>query len=142
MRQRFKIMTVGLALVLASVSGTFWAQAQSRTNKRAPELADFMRIKLNHAQEVLRGITLEDYQRVATNAKKMSLHSLESNWQVMQTKPYLDMSAEFRASANRLAQAAKERNQDGTTLAYFEMTMKCVRCHRYLRKVEQVARSK
>ena len=62
------------------------------------------------------------------------LQSQESQWQVIQVEPYLKMSSEFRTSAERLRDAAKAKNLDGATLAYFDMTMNCVRCHKYLRQ--------
>lgn len=32
---------------------------------------------------------------------------------------------------------AQEQNGDGATLAYVQMTLSCVKCHKYLRKSEQ-----
>ena len=34
-----------------------------------------------------------------------------------------------------LSVKAKAKNIEGVTLAYFEMTMSCVRCHTYVREI-------
>jgi hypothetical protein len=44
------------------------------------------------------------------------------------------MSSEFRGSAQRLRDHAKEKNVDAATLSYFEVTLNCVRCHKYVRQ--------
>ncbi len=93
----------------------------------------FMRAKLVHAQEVLKGLTLEDYDRIAKHAQQISLLSLESNWNVIQTPEYVRRSREFRQTSHDLAKAAKKKNLDGATLAYVKMTFDCVNCHKYLR---------
>jgi cytochrome c556 len=48
-------------------------------------------------------------------------------------------SNEFRRAAEKIIDKAKAKNIDGVTLAYFEMTMSCVRCHEYVREVRDVS---
>jgi hypothetical protein len=48
---------------------------------------------------------------------------------------YEVFSNDFRRSAETLIRKAKDKNMDGTTLAFFEMTVSCVRCHQYMREV-------
>ena len=44
-------------------------------------------------------------------------------------------SNEFRRAAETIVQKAKDKNLDGVALAYLDMTMTCIRCHRYVREV-------
>ena len=62
------------------------------------------------------------------------LLSHEADWNVFTSKEYLQMSSDFRSSAERLRDSAKAKNIDGATLSYFEVTLSCVRCHKYIRK--------
>ena len=39
----------------------------------------------------------------------------------------------FRRSAETMARRARERNLDGATLAYLDLTMTCVKCHQTTR---------
>lgn len=98
----------------------------------------FMRAKLEHSQRVLEGITTANHEMIAKHAQEISLLSQAEMWQVLQTPEYFERSAEFRRAADALTQAGKEKNLDGATLAYVDMTVKCVNCHKYVRKVKMV----
>ena len=47
----------------------------------------------------------------------------------------MEHSVEFRRTADAITAAAKKKNLDGAALAYVDMTMKCVNCHKYVRGV-------
>jgi cytochrome c556 len=99
-------------------------------------VAVFMRAKLGHADKVLEGLAVEDFEMIERAAQELSLASLDSNWQVLQTEDYVRQSAEFRRSCDALKKAAQEKNLDGATLAWLEVTLKCVQCHKYVRDAE------
>jgi cytochrome c556 len=99
------------------------------------DLSDFMRVKLKNSQEVLEGLVLDDFEKIAKNAQNMSLLSLAENWQVLQTPQYIEYSRKFRKDADALADAAKHKNLDEATKAYNRVTTRCVECHKYLRDV-------
>ncbi len=98
-------------------------------------LKDFMRVKLRHSQKVLEGLVLEDYETIVKNAQEMSLLSLAETWQVLQTPEYVDYSRKFRNAADALADAAKKKSLERSTLAFNQVTTKCVECHKYVRGV-------
>ena len=77
---------------------------------------------------------MEDYDKIAEYAQELMLLSHDAEWQVLTTDQYLRHSSQFRGSAERLRDRAKEKNLDGATFAYFEVTMNCVQCHKYVRK--------
>jgi hypothetical protein len=101
------------------------------------KLEQLMRKKLTHSQKVLEGIVLNDYDKIADNAQELILVSKAAEWRVLKTPQYEMHSNEFRRSAENVVQAAKNKNLDGATLAYMEMTMVCVRCHKHVREVRQ-----
>jgi len=72
---------------------------------------------------------------IAKNAQAMSLLSMQSNWEVIQTTEYLERSRDFRRTCDSMTQAAKKKNLDGAALAYNDLTMKCINCHKYVRDV-------
>jgi len=55
---------------------------------------------------------------------------------VINTPEYLMHSREFRRAAERMRDAAKQKNLDAAALAYMQMTLKCVECHKHVRKVK------
>ncbi len=121
------LATVSLCLVRNS-------QAQLGQENTKP----FMRAKLAHSQEVLKGLTTEDFTIIVKNAQEMSLLSQAAQWQVIQTPEYVQRSAEFRREVDGLMEAAREKNLDGATLAYVKVTMNCIECHKYVRSVRSV----
>jgi hypothetical protein len=133
-----KLVVAGAAVGLLSVAFTF--SLRSEPPDRVNAVSAFMKLKLDHSERVLEGLALEDYERIAKHAGAMALLSQESSWQVLQTEEYLQQSMEFRRTAHALREAAREKNIDGATLAYMELTMKCVSCHKYVRQVRTAGR--
>jgi hypothetical protein len=104
-----------------------------------PDVKDFMRGKLTHMQKVLEGITTEDYDLIRKDANQLVLLSHAAEWRVLMTPEYQQHSAEFRRTAQSVVDAAKKKNLDGAALAYVDMTMKCVTCHKYVRSVRMAS---
>lgn len=125
-----RFVSGGLIAVAVAACWASWGQSEPPNNVR-----DFMRAKLSHSQKVLEGLTTEDYDLIAKNSQAMSLLSRATNWQVLQTQEYLQQSQDFRRSADALTEAARKKNLDGAALAYVELTMKCINCHKYVRGV-------
>jgi hypothetical protein len=122
-------IAVGILLAIASVC------SPQQSNK----VGDVMRVKLDHAKQILEGLTLEDYGLISKSAQSLSLLSLATNWEVLQTPEYLEQSKEFQRAADALSKAAEKKNIDAAALAYVDVTMKCVNCHKYVRD-RQMAR--
>lgn len=101
------------------------------------QVAAFMRAKLGHAAHVLEGLSMENYALIEKGAHDLALASQASSWQVLQTADYARHSEDFRRSCNLLRDAGKARNLDGAALAWMEVTMKCINCHKYVRDVDR-----
>ena len=117
--------------------------AADEADPNAPKPNDavaFMRLKLNHSQRVLEGIALEDFDLIAKNAQQLGLLAQDENWRVYQTLEYRQHSADFQRIASELTKAARAKNLDGATLAYMQLTMSCVNCHKYTRSVHMASR--
>ena len=98
-------------------------------------VAVFMKAKLKHSQEVLKGLATEDFDLIAKNSQAMSLLCEDELWQVLQTPEYRARSAEFQRSVDAVTEAARKKNLEGAALGYVDVTLKCVNCHKYVRKV-------
>lgn len=75
-----------------------------------------MRSKLPHAQQVLEGLTLENYDLIAQHAQSMSLLSLEASWRPLLTERYLEHGPAFPRVADRLARPANVQDIHGPRL--------------------------
>jgi hypothetical protein len=97
------------------------------------ELNDLMRRKLDNSQKILEGIALSDFDTIAKHAEDLIAVSEQAQWQVLETPEYRAHSNNLRRTAAVLIQKSKEKNVDGTVLAYLDLTMTCVKCHKHLR---------
>ena len=98
------------------------------------DLAAFMKVKLRHAEKVLEGLATEDYELIVKNSQAMSLLCEDEMWAVLQTPEYRERSREFRRSVDSITEAARSKNLEAAALSYVDSTMKCVSCHKYVRK--------
>lgn len=136
----------GVAFLIVACAMAVEAQSpRARTDKEKPkakptaeeappsDVSAFMRLKLDNAREVLEGLATEDFKQIAQHSQQMALLVQDETWMVLQTPEYRHESTEFQMVANRLTEAAREENLDGVTLAYIDLTVSCVNCHKYTR---------
>jgi cytochrome c556 len=125
-----RVRTIALLLtgVVAAWSGSGDAQVKD-------EIRAFMHQKLEHSQKLLEAVAIEDFDVMSRESQKLSLLSQEASWKVLQTEDYVQHSKEFRRTADAVTEAARKKNLDGAALAYVDLTMKCVNCHKYVRGV-------
>ncbi len=109
-------------------------QEQEQEQEKSVTQQKFMQRKLDFSKEVVAGLATEDFERIAKGAQDLMLLSNESNWNSVNSRAYLKASSDFRETVQRLRSASRENNLDAATLAYFEVTINCVRCHKQLRK--------
>jgi hypothetical protein len=121
------IPVLGLAAVFCATNG--------RSQQMPPEFKgrEFMHRKLEHSQKVLEGIVVEDFDLIEKNARTLNLLSQAAEWQVLPSAEYRRHSEEFRRTTESLVKAAREKNLDGAALAYVQLTLNCVNCHKYVR---------
>lgn len=117
------------------------APAGNGADERPPaikpdDVAVFMRAKLDHSRHVLEGLAMEDYQAIYRAAHDLALASQASTWEVLLTEEYARQSADFRRSCESLRTAARDENLDAAALAWMEVTLKCVQCHKYVRQAD------
>jgi hypothetical protein len=132
MRKLTYVLAV-LALVLALP--TLHGHGQDKDKPEPKKVSELMRRKLEASQKVLEGVALNDFKLIGRNAEELIQISKATEWKVVRTPQYEVFSNEFRRNADALVQNAKDKNSDGAALTYVEMTLTCVKCHKYVREV-------
>ncbi|MFO0892577.1 MAG: hypothetical protein U0790_25970 [Isosphaeraceae bacterium] len=93
----------------------------------------WMKQKLRASQEVLKGLADGDFEAIAAHAQTMNLMTHLEAW-VRADKPgYRTQLKLFEFADRELIRAAKERNLDAAALAYNQLTISCVNCHKLVR---------
>ena len=103
--------------------------------KEEPVLRRFMQRKLGATNLVLEGLVTENFSQIAKGAKELNDISHAEQWRISNDVMYRQYSAEFQRKASQLQKMAGEKNLDGSALAYFDCTMSCIECHKWVRAV-------
>lgn len=107
---------------------------QKPANKKAAMKA-FMRKKLESSQSLLEGLVVEDFDLIAKGAKELKTTGAAAEFLVVNDPIYVGYADDFRRIVDKMDKAAKEKRLDGAALAYVDMTLSCVECHKYVRNV-------
>ena len=143
MNGRLGAGVIGGCVVLG---GALWVTSKLAADvpnepQKEPEgrVAAFMRAKLSHAQSVLEGLVTEDYDKIKLGGQRLVIMSKAAEWSQVQGPVYAQHSTEFRRAAQHLVKAAEDKNIDGASLAYVNLTLNCVNCHNYIRDAKVAA---
>lgn len=109
-------------------------KAKGATDKKSV-MKTFMRRKLEASQKILEGLAVEDYDMIALGARDLKGISAAAEFVVSKDMIYTQHAGEFRRIADQLERRAKEKRLDGSALAYMDLTLSCVECHRFVRNV-------
>jgi cytochrome c556 len=122
-----------LLAVVFLIFGTTVMSGHAQEDK----VKELMKKKLQHSQKVLEGIALNDHDTIRTNADELILISKTAEWKVYKTPEYEVYSNDFRRIATELVEKAQTKNTDGAALAYVDLTLTCVKCHKHVREVRR-----
>jgi hypothetical protein len=135
MEMRIKTVALFSMIALVVVAGSVWSINQEPGDKVTK--AAIMRLKLEPAKKILEGIALGDFQAVRKNTEQIRLLTLDESWMLVQTDDYRQQTKNFERSLNLLNRMCDEKDIEGVTLAYMQVTMRCVECHQRMRDLRK-----
>jgi cytochrome c556 len=125
-RTRKSIIVAFTVVLGAAVAHEVYAQVR---------LNQLMMDKLQNSQKLLEAIALGKFDKIEKHANELVRISKTAEWLAQKKPRYEYFSNEFTQAAEEIAKKAKAKNMDGVTLAYFDLTKSCVRCHQHMREV-------
>jgi hypothetical protein len=128
--------SIGFAMLLVLQPSRLVAQDPKSPAQDQP-VSFWMRKKLEFSQNILGGIATADYDKVVQNAEAMGRLSRVEGFIRRQTPGYQTQLKIFEESVAEIARQAKRENADGAGLAFTQMTVSCVNCHKRIREVEK-----
>ena len=94
----------------------------------------WMKKKLDYSQEILAGLTSEDFNKIADNARAMrALGKFEAFFR-SRNAAYTRQLQVFEDTNDEIIRQADKDNVEGVTLAFTQLTINCVNCHKVLRQ--------
>lgn len=117
---------------------TLYAQQekQDRDKEERKARTAMMKRKLELAQKVLEGVTMNNPELVEKSAEGLIKISQEAEWKAIQSDKYMLLSDEFRREAKELIRTAQGKNEEAASLAYVKMSLVCFSCHRHVRETK------
>jgi hypothetical protein len=97
-------------------------------------IRQLMKAKAGYAHRLLDAIVMEDFDAVREQSFRLKAVAETADWKVLDTPEYVRESDAFIRATERLVEAARNRSGDSAALAYMDVTLRCVHCHRYLRE--------
>jgi hypothetical protein len=119
------------ATILAVLGGVAWVAASQKEQELKPS-QEIMWRKLDLSHETLDALALDDFEAIAAYAEDLEAMSRVEQWTISDSEAYLSESAQFQSAARELGSAARARDSEAAALAYVDLTIRCVRCHRLL----------
>lgn len=127
-----------LTLLLISAAAVVTLAADpAKDTKGQKARSTLMEKKLEYTQQVLAGLTREDYDLVVKNAEAMNAMTELEKWSHADTQGYRAQLLMFEFANNEMVRLAEEKNLDGIATAYVQLTLSCVNCHKYVRANRQ-----
>ena len=104
----------------------------SQTEHEAKPSVEIMWKKLDLSHSALDAIALDDFEALEAYASDLEALSVAGELNIGDTETYRQKSREFREAAKALGKAARDRAPDSAALAYVDLTLRCLSCHREL----------
>jgi len=96
-------------------------------------LRKFMRQKLQASNLILEGLCTDDLQMVSEGSQTLMKMSSAERWRVSNDIMYRRYSSEFVHAVEELQKEAEDDDMNGTSMAWVNVTMKCLKCHEWVR---------
>lgn len=133
-----RLFLFAIPVVLLGIGYAVTTAEEKKEKAPTPE-KKIMAEKLANAQLIMQGLALGDFDLIKKSAVTLMSLSKKAEWTVYKTERYEVFSNEFRRSLETIQDKCKDKNLDGTTLAFMEMTLTCVKCHKYCRDERQTS---
>jgi hypothetical protein len=104
----------------------------TRTDEQEPSF--WMRKKLDYSQNILAGIATADFDKIVQNAQAMQALSKIEGFVRGRTPGYRTQLQIFEESTKEIVHQASRDNVEGAALAFTQLTINCVNCHKQLRE--------
>ena len=94
----------------------------------------WMKHKLGASQKILEGMSTGDFDLISKHARAMKDTGYLESWVRTDVPGYKAQMHVFDYTTGAIIDAAEDKNLDGVTLAFNQLTISCVQCHKIIRE--------
>lgn len=137
------LMFTAVSLTASAVIGEDKKPAAPKPAAKASEPAEkiddknpsiWMKKKLDYSQNILAGITAEDFDKITDNARAMKGLGKFEAFVRSRNAAYTRQLQTFEEINDEIIRQADNDNVEGAALAFTQLTINCVNCHKVLRQ--------
>lgn len=117
------------------ISSLLWLMTTGSTvsSQETEPIKKLMNLKLDSARAILESVIKQDFETLKESSFRLGVLTASSDWNVIPTPEYKQNMADFRRAVEALGETPKGGDIDSAALAYVDMTLRCVQCHKYVR---------
>ena len=93
----------------------------------------WMDVKLQESQKIFAALSEADFQAIVDSTQKMTALAELEGFVRNRTPGYGTQLRSFQFAVGEIQQQAKQKNIEGVTLGFQQLTLSCVNCHKQLR---------
>ncbi len=98
-----------------------------------PKPSHWMERKMRLSKEAFEGIAKGDFDQIRSSARDMKVLSRAEHFVRSKPESYRIQLKLFRFANDELMKAAQSKNIESATLAFNQLTVSCVNCHKIIR---------
>lgn len=114
--------------------------AEEKIDDKNPSI--WMKKKLDYSQNILAGLTSEDFDKIADNARAMKGLGKFEAFVRSRNPAYTRQLQVFNEVNDEIIRQADSDNVEGVALAFTQLTINCINCHKALRQHEKAGGEK
>ena len=126
---RIALVTAIALLIAFAGRGAF--SADPETDETKPSF--WMEKKLEYSQSILEALAKENFDEIRKKAHALGALNQMERWVRAGVPEYQAQLHIFQNANQQLMKAANHENLDSAALAYVQLTMSCVNCHKVIR---------
>ena len=97
----------------------------------------WMKKKLEYSEKILGGLANEDFEVIGKAARTMNALTQMEKWVRGNVPEYRTQLQLFQNANEQVIRSADRKNLDGAALAYVQLTLSCVNCHKVVRDLNR-----
>lgn len=135
-----KFIWVSVVVVLLNAAGAVADDPAEEKPERKPDV--WMQKKLKFSQQILAGIAAGDFDQIAKSGDTLKGMDKIESFIRARTPRYRTQLQLFQDANDEIIRQAEAENLEGVTLAFNQLTISCVNCHKHLREQEKEQQKK
>jgi hypothetical protein len=124
-----------IAVTVVLFSASFLLAQETR--EPSDRTSIWMKQKVRASQQILKALADGDFNTIGANAQAMNLLEHLEKWSRADRPEYRTQLRLFEFADHELIRAASEKNIEAATLAYNQLVVSCVNCHKLVRDAKK-----